>query len=531
MAYTDGSIGLAVAQRIVEMFSFSRASWPQRLWRASSIDSLRHCIDLIDGGARDGAKGYAIKEARRSIEVDLFIPGRDRGGILKALAVAPERMRAGSTVDAKLRSLTAELERQYPSWVQAHVAEVDDTVTVANSHVDGNKLSWQLAAFFRSAGMSDSWIRNFHNYHLHHNPDVISLAESTRLACNSIASPSGWTFFIPLVGRRSFNVSAAPLLGRREFEERFQIDLPEVPVPNNRGGLVISVDVTDKHAAIEHVELEIQRVLERYRASGTKRRMVLDTFAWVTPGSWKTAISAEAEPRIVVRSLDAFGGRDMFGRASDELEAALDLLTAADRTSHRAATIAAWAVLETLFADESDFGELAAIADKAADILTCLYVQSTFGDLALGHARAGTDTLSVELREADSAAAALLTEAELPSHPLSVNATVGELARQRAAKMSVGEVRSVRSQIAAVLRRLYDIRNQIVHAGRMAPFGLDRTYEESTVLLSALMDELIKQHRSTNRSAREVAGRASWLLERVESDRATPASLAAISSA
>ena len=528
VGYKENSIGMAVVQRIVDMFS-PEVQWSQRLWRPSAIDALKHCLDLIEGEAREGAKAYAVKEARKRIENDLFIPRKERGGILKSLTLKPEKMIRGSVAEARLQCVCAELEDRYAGWVQQFVDALDDTTDVKSSTVDGSSLAWQIAAFLRSEGMSDKWIAKFHYYHLRFNPEPMSLSETIKQARQVLSTGSGWTFFVPLKVRRSFNVQAPPLLSKREFELRFAEALPGVEVPKNRGGLEISVDTIDKYAAIDEVQFVMQRVIDRHRASHSKRRLAFDSHAWVSPGAWDTELAVDVAPKVRVLELDALGGGQMFGRASDELEAALDLLTAADRTSSRAATIASWAVLETLFADESDYGELAIVADRAADVLTCLYVQSTFTDIARGHSRAGKDSLAEQLRSCSGdAEAALLIEQALPSHPMSVNATLGELARQRATGMSPAEVESVRSQLSAVLRRLYDMRNQVVHAGRMAPFGLDRTYEESTVLLSALMDELLRQHRIAKRSTREVAGRASWLLERVSSERATPASLAQI---
>ncbi|WP_223690715.1 hypothetical protein [Leifsonia poae] len=326
--------------------------------------------------------------------------------------------------------------------------------------------------------------------------------------------------------RHRINVIAPPLLQKREFEARFSEFLPGVPLPDNRGGLEIRVETVDKYAAINDAQLALRRVVERYRASHSKRRFTLAEVSWVSPGSWSVALSLEPELGIGVRELDSDGGGEMFDRASEELEAALDLLTAADQTSSRAAMVAAWATLETLFAGAGDFGDLASVADRAADVLVCMYVRDTFTALAIGHARAGDDGLAIALREASDGQTAKLVEAALPEHVMSVPSGLGLLARERAASLDAQEVASVRTQLAAVLCRLYDMRNQIVHAGRMEPYGLRRTYAESAVLLSALLDELLRQHRSSGRTAREVAGRAGWLVGRVANDRESPASLA-----
>lgn len=525
LAFKPESLAEAVMERIVTLFS-PTTGWSDQLWRSSPIDALRHCLDLVEGDARDGAKKYALNEAKNRIQGDLFIPRRDRGGVLKHLNVSSEKLVHGSTAHFALKSLVDELSRKYSSWVKSYVDALDTDVDVDSSSVSGEKLAWQLAAFLRSEGMSDQWIVNFATYQLRHDKQIITLAAAIELARNTAANDPVWTFFVPLKRRRSFNVTAPPLLRKIQFEERFKEFLPDVQVPENLGGVEIRVETIDKYAAINEAQLALRRIVERHRASHSKRKLTFATEAWVAPGSWSVPLSLEPELGIRVRELDSGGGREMFERVSEEVEAALDLLTAADQTSSRAATIAAWATLETLFASDGDFGDLASVADRAADVLVCMYVRDTFVSIATKHARAGDDDLAIALRDASNAKAARLVEGALPGHSMSVTSGRGLLARERAMVLTAPEVNTIRAQLAAVLHRLYDVRNQIVHAGRMAPFGLHRTYTESAVLLSALLDELLRQHRDTGRTAREVAGRAAWLLGRVASDREPPASLA-----
>lgn len=529
MVYQEGSIGLAVAERIADMLTNAEVQCADRLWRPNAIDSIKHLLDLVQSEARDGAKSRATEEARQSISTDLFIPGVHRGGILKSLEISTEKLQPGSVPNAKLKSLCDELEDNYSSWVELYFDNFDDSVDVKSSEVDGNILSWQIAAFLRSFGMSIEWIANFFNYNLHHNEDFVSLSGTMKTAHEIILKKPGWIFFIPAEKRSSFNVTSPPLFQSREFEATFAERFPELPIPPNKGGLIIEVNTIDKYAGISEARLITQRAVDRLRASKSKRRITLEKQAWVWPGGWTTELTLDSKQNVKVRQLDADGGRHMFDRLSEEIEAALDLLTAADRTSSRAATIASWAVLETLFADDSDFGDLAIVAERAANILTCLYVKVTFGHISRGHSRSGNDELADDLRSATDSEAALLLEAALPDHPVSVSPTLGELARQRVVGLNDRQVKSLHSQLRGVFRRLYDLRNQITHAGRMEPYGLNRTYEEATVLLSALMDELLKQYRSYGRSAREVAGRADWLISRVSDKRATPASLTQLS--
>lgn len=520
-------MGRSVVERMADMFA-PQTPWANRLWRPSTIEALRHCLSLIEGGARETAKAYALAQVRSALLEDLAIHGRDRGGLLKSLQLDAKKMVAQSVTHARLSAVLEEIERRYPDWLRSMLDDLQDIEPVAGSKVDCDRLSWQLAAYLRSAGMSDKWIANYCHHELKFRVEEESLATVMRRALTVAAGEPGWTFLIPLSERRSFNEEAPPLLSRREFERRFKELFPGLDIPPHRGGVEIAANAVDKYGAIELVQVELQRLTDRYNASMTRRRITFGSEAWVSPGAWSTNVEPVARRRLVVRQLDVAGGAELFSRVSEELEASLDLLTAAERTSSRAATIAAWGVLETLFADDSDYGQLVNVAERAADILLCLYVRDAFRSVARGHARFGKDSFATQLRGSSESAAALLVESALAEFSPSTNATLGEIARARISRLSKLELERVHSQLAGVFHRLYDLRNQIVHAGSMSPFGLERTYEESIVLLSALLDELLVQRRERGRGARDVAGRAAWLIGRVESDRATPASLVEI---
>jgi len=525
--FVAGTLAQAVAERTTDLFS-PDVPWSQKLWRSSAVDALRHCIELVSSGGREKSTAWAIEAARTSLRIDLFVPAAERGMLLKSLALKPEKLSPGSASFLRLVEVEKYLAENYWAWLLKFLENVDDNQTVALSGINADRLAWQLGTHLRAVGLSDRWIVNFVNYHLKYESKVQSLAEVFEDAKSVSESGVGWTFLVPLSRRRGFNVNVAPLLSPEDFRVRFASRFPGIAVPSHRGGFEFSAQTIDKYSAIEAVERDLQAIIIRHRAAGGVRKFVPQLDAWVMPGAWHTKINLSPEPRVRFPALDADGGSRLFESLSDELEAALDLLIAGDRTSVRAASIAAWAVLETLFADESDFGALAAVADRAADVLTCVYARDAFLSLATGHARAATDSLATDLRKASQAEKAVMIESAIATRDLEVGATLGAVALQRARGLDAHEVVAIRDQLATSLRRLYDVRNQIVHAGKVAPYGMNATYLHSTVLLSALLNEIIEKNRGAGVSARSLAGRASWLMLQVSEGQATPAVLASL---
>ena len=121
----------------------------------------------------------------------------------------------------------------------------------------------------------------------------------------------------------------------------------------------------------------------------------------------------------------------------------------------------------------------------------------------------------------------LISEAIMTNQSLSVNNVLGAVAVRRAADTSVATINATHDQIANALRRLYDVRNQVVHAGAIEPYGLQVTLANSASLLSAVINETISYRRRTG-DARQLAARARWLLTSVAEGTMAPSSLAAL---
>lgn len=523
------SFGRAVIERLADLFA-DTTPWTQHQWRSGTLDALRHLQSLTKNGGRDGSKGWALSHLRDSIESDPFIPAVERGALLKPLAVKPDRLMPAAHAAKMLDQVERHLVEHYWTWTADICAQVDDSRQVADVRESADTFAWRLAAHFRSSGLSDGWIVNFANYQLKFEKETCSLAQVVMSAQRTALGGSGWVFLIPLRSRRGFNIpSNETFLTPNDFEVEFASQFPGVQIPAHRGGLRLIDNSIDKYAAIEGVRRALLALQERLAASGAKRMLVPTSTAWVNPGKWTTDLGSEPSTRFRFSQVDADGGASLFNPLSDELEASIDLMLSANTASARSAVVSSWSALETLFADECDYGELSVVADRAAAILTCVYVRDAFESLAVGHSRNASDELAVNLRAAGvGERAVIVSEAIEKGHPLAVNKLLGAVAVKRAADMTSVTIDVARRQISNSLRRLYDVRNQVVHAGAIEPYGLQVTLASSSALLSAVVNEAISFRRATGGDARQLAARARWLLTSVSEETAAPSSLASL---
>ncbi len=526
----EGSLGHAVVARVAELFT-DGTPWTQRQWQSGTLDALRHLQALVANGGREGAKGWALGHLRGQVASDPFIPGNDRGAILKVLSVKPEKLTPVSHAARMLGELEGQLTEDYWTWATEYCESLDDTKQVADSAPSADELAWRLAAHLRSSGLSGGWIVNFANFQMKFETTSQRLADVISSARRTARAGSGrWVFVIPLQSRRGFNIPTNDtFLTPRDFEIQFAELFPRHEMPPNRGGLRFTVDAVDKYAAIEGASRSLAALLERHRSSGTKRTLMPSATAWVDPGEWTIGLLHASMSRFRFSELDAGGGSAVFTTLSDELEASIDLLLSANYASERSAVVTSWSALETLFADESDYGDLSVVADRAATILTCIYVRDAFERLAIGHSRNASDDLAERLRSADvSRRAQLISEAIAANRSLSVNRVLGAVAVRRAADIAVPSILASQAQISNALRRLYDVRNQVVHAGVVEPYGLPVTLGNAVSLLSAVVNETISYYRRTGGEARQLAARSRWLLTRASEDVAEPSTLAGL---
>lgn len=521
------SFGRAVVERLADLFA-DATPWTQRQWRSGTLDALRHVQALTQNGGRESSKSWALAHLRDSIDSDPFIPAVERGALLKPLAIKPDRLMPAAHGAKMLDEVERHLIEHYWTWMADVCTQVDDTLQVADVRESADTFAWRLAAHFRSSGLSDSWIVNFANYELKFEKNNRSLAQVVLSAQRTALGGSGWVFLIPLRSRRGFNIpSNETFLTPNDFEAEFSSQFPGLDIPAHRGGLRLTDNSIDKYAAIQSVRRALLALQERLAASGAKRRLVVGPTAWVNPGKWTTDLSSEPSARFRFSQIDAEGGASLFIALSDELEASIDLMLSANTASARSAVVSTWSALETLFADECDYGELSVVADRAAAILTCAYVRDAFESLAVGHSRNSTDELAANLRAAGvGERAVLVSEAIEQGRPLAVNRVLGAVAVQRAADMTSARIEVTRRQLSNSLRRLYDVRNQVVHAGAIEPYGLQVTLANSSALLSAVVNEAIAFRRATGGDARQLAARARWLLTSVSGQTAAPSSLA-----
>lgn len=523
MFQTNG-FGYLLALRIATLFD-RRADWSLRLWRHGSVTQLHELLALAASQSSAGARTYALAAARRAVLRDPAIPARRRGLILSALPKTGDidRFMLRSNSYLLLEQEVQSLEKEYLNfWIDLIRSEGEDvSLTDASPGID--LCSWLIGSYMRGCGLSANWILNHCNYELKRKPSASSLINILEVAQSAIRQgPGKYTFMLPLT--RSAHINSRtdmPWLSRAAFRARFAEVFPGAPLPDCQGGLQLDVLALDKYGAQKSAVRHLGQAETRVAVSSYKRVLVHTADAWMSPGDTQVKLAAGPNEDLRIPALDEDGGRLLFKQLPSDVEAAFDLLASSSsgHGSERLACVGAWAALEGLLADREDFGNLADIADRAADILACCYIERIFTDVAIAHSRTAQDQLSSDLKDKDTAEQIRLVEEHmLLGRSICVGEGNGAVTGQKIALVVSGrsELTAVRNEISEAFRRLYQARNYVIHRGEGLPYGIDMIVPSSHILLSEVIDKAITASRRSGEPAGLLAAKARWALQRVE---------------
>lgn len=529
--FTNDAVGKLLTLRIRELCN-KESEWYRRLWNFGTIGQLRELLSLGDPRASASARDYALNAAMSLVTKDPALTGPRRGAVIRALPKKKdlERFTSGSYSFNLLLHEVDLLQADYLKlWIR-HIPKVSSAAN-GNSTLDINLYAQLITAHLHTVGFSVEWILNFCNYELNRKSEESAFVEMLERADTVSTKGNGeWTFLIPVSKRtRIDSKTGRPWLTRKDFTARFQESFPQAEVPRHVGGLELQVIALDKYSAFKAVRRRISQAESRVRAGSKRRTLTLSDNAWVNPGAFKADLSRNQSLTISIPALDVEGGKHTFQKFHNQIESALDLLAGFDNGIERSSCINAWAAVESLLADREDFGQIATVSSRAADILTCRLLVGELLALATTHIRAGKDALSETLRNLPPKERVTAIEQHLRTgQTLTVGEGVGKirLIHLQSIISSTKSIREAHEGIEAAFRRLYRARNSIIHAGETEPYGFSQIMTSSAILLGALLDAVIESHRSTGEPASLTAVKAHWAIEEaIESGAFEPFSM------
>lgn len=492
-----------VIARLLEFFH-RRKPWHRRLWGIGTVlalDEVGEYGHLCLDGAHQSSDGlrFVVATVRREVQRD---PGlRDLAG--------------------ELETVLSQLDVASPSKVKPGViAELEHLARRAN---DGYLASWSQATFptpveFTSRAIASHLLdRGFSGDHLHRwlsakSASIGAVADLAHLAEEMVHEmpTRGYAVFIPCARPRIGTTDDGgqdPWLDGPEAARWLESNVPGNEARRHNGGFVYSVTALDPWAAVDSALETFHRTASRVRVA----RAASDELrpdGWIRVAGVERADFQARTPRrqVEIGSLERQGVVYDVDRASQSpIDDALELASYLEGTGTGAAVIGGWAAIEGLLIRPAEGSHYLA-ADRLAALVACSVPRAELTPLSYAHERNAHDALANDLKAADSNRARVeLVEAHLATTPtLDLNNAEDAAALDRIVSMKNNpqwELNRVKDYVTESLRRLYNQRNLVMHAGTTASVVLDATLRTAPSLVGAGLDRLAHAHFSSGGKA------------------------------
>jgi hypothetical protein len=497
-----------VAARMFDFFA-EHTPWQRRLWRVSVLtvmDELLEAGEVLQHGVlSDQAVAFLADEFLELAKSDP--------------AFLPYIHTLGQAVDAKRRNGFRPGSQSREILVQVRDKVAATYLTAWRSALVGGQIKAEraaraLATFLLRRGHHPTHLHRWLAYQVRRRTDLLDLKDLI-LEADALAGIPDKEFEV-LVG---FSVAPrqgfAPQLAWKSDQDVADWLRSAGHRPQKlRAGLVMKVSAQDVHSAVEMIAERLEQMESRLRVgSGESLRHHPDVFV----ADRKASVLPLAINRgLEVGSLDR-AGKIFDGAASGPLDSALHLASSLAHAPAPMAVAGGWSAVESLLSFPGD-GEKVAAADRLSALVACSFPRAELTTLAHQYSACHTDALADSIRRVASnreKARCLLegitSNAALPFPEQSDRAAVDRVRRLAANRPEA--LLDVERHAKFAVRRLYRLRNLVLHGGRVDAVALKLGLRIAAPLVGAGLDRVAHAHYVGGARPVELAARARLALD------------------
>ena len=284
-------------------------------------------------------------------------------------------------------------------------------------------------------------------------------------------------------------------------------------------GLILDVHARDTYGAAMAGRNQLDRFAARAAiATGEQLRML--SFVWVNGANAPYPLDTNTRG---VRVKALYRENLIFSpSASNNVDAALELLSHLDRSSPTAAIAGGWGAIEGLLGDP---GNRSAAADNLAALVACSLPRAELTSLSYKAEREYPEIAEAlrpfgkRNRERSAHLASLIQKNQLPD--LSSLSDKAAVMRIKAILNAPSiEIASIKDAVAEALHRLYRQRNMILHAGKLDSVALEGSLRTVSKLAGAGMDRIAHGQYVQSLSPLALVARANLAISLIGKDTA-----------
>jgi hypothetical protein len=479
---------LHVATRLFDFFA-EDAPWHRRLWEVGTVLSLRELAEaseaVVQGTLAPAAVEWFRAKTAASVGPDPGVGPEDRERRqLQELLRGKEDLRPTGAAFVRLSRLTESTKSGYlERW-----GAVLSSPTKATGP---ERAARYIAAHLLDLGFSGQFLSRWWRFKVVHEPGPQSLGNLVRSAqalCEQ--QPRPFEVLLPFAqGAAGALRTATSWRTSHEVAQWLRANGSGTANLRPSGGWLVTVNARDRFAAA-HAALElVERVLVRASIGSKKRAPKLEGRAWV--GGELAAVDVSRHRSVAIHALDRQQRIGLDGGVSS-VDDAIELVAHLDFAAAGPAVATGWAAIEALLSAPGD-AERVLAGDRLAVLVACSFVRAELTSLA--HHHSGTDALAAAISAATTnrERAQLMADALTSGTPVcfSLPSDFPAIARMRKVLLAPAKaIKDVQEHATKAFRRLYRLRNLVLHQGKTDAVALNAALRTAAPLVGAGFDRV-----------------------------------------
>lgn len=503
-----------VAARLLDFFG-AETPWQRRLWDVGTCLSLHEIVEAADAVVAGALSIEALNWLKGSV---LELTGRDIG-----TGTTAER----STLTAALKgnvgqgSFDARVIARIAESAESHYLQRWSVALASGESWGAERVARSIASHMLGLGFSTEYLHRWWTYRVRHEDGERTLGDLVEDAhVRSLDPPSAYEVTIPLQ-RATTRAYEIPGWISPDEASNLLTPLNKKPIAGLAGALRISVTARDPSAAVEMSADAMDRYVARITLGGGGEGLAPFPYVWVNAHAGHQRVrlrrSRGLELPVLLRRVEP-----ITSSVAPRIDSSLELLGPVDRGPVSSAVAGGWAAVETLLTAPGDRGKVQA-ADRLAALIACSFPRAELTRVAhhvLERDKDENRELAASLAEATTntnAAGRLakhLATSDVVCDDVSDQAAVQRL--QALVRHPNAGLRDVEAHLQRSLRRLYRVRNLVLHNAATDSLTLSAALLASAPLLGAGIDRVVRGALIQDIEPLDLAARARIVIDNAD---------------
>ena len=479
-----------VATRMLDFFG-AETAWQRRLWDIGTCLTLREIVEASD----------AVERALSSEAVDwlrvsaLALAGPDlgvgTGAERSTLTAALQANVTRGSFDARIiEQIEASANRGYLSrWASA--------LEAATPPVGPERLARALGGHLLGSGFSPEYLHRWWSYKVHHEGGERTLSDIVRDAHDRVAEPLACHDVIIPLRRATARVHEVPGWLAPGAASDLLTPINKRPIAGLAGALRLKLTARDPGAAVEAAADLVDRYIARITLGGGGEGIDPLPYVWVAAAGRHQRMRLRRRRGLEIPVL-LRRDEPITSPVAPRIDSSLELLGPVDQGPTASAAAGGWAAVETLLSAPGDRAKVRA-ADRLASLVACSFPRAELAQLAHRFVARDGDSNPLLAERLSSASTNTNRARRLARHlrvddvAFSDESDAAACQRMKALVLNPRTgLRDLEAHLQRSLRRLYRVRNLVLHGAATDSVTLTPALRAAAPLIGAGIDRLVR---------------------------------------